>query len=86
VISRADSVALVMDCFSDGLVVVNPENWRAAAQLNEEMADVIEARATPIELPGTLGILAFRWQNSSDHAPPAACTAIPGFDAPSTKG
>jgi hypothetical protein len=82
VISRADSVALVMDCFPDGLVVVNPEYWRDEEELNNEMANMIEARATPIELPGPLGMLAFRWRNASSEEPPAACATIPGFDAP----
>ena len=86
VISRAESVALVMECFPDGLVVVNPENWRSGAQLNDAMADVIEARAKPIELPSGLGILAFRWQNPTNDEPPARCSAIPGFDAPATTG
>jgi hypothetical protein len=81
VISRAASVTLVMECFPDGLVVVNPEYWRSEAELNNEMADVIVARATPIELPSTLGMLAFKWHNATDDAPPPACAAIPGYEA-----
>jgi hypothetical protein len=85
VISRAASVALVMDCFPDGLIVVNPEYWRSEEDLTNAMADVITARATPIELPDTLGMLAFRWDNPVDDAP-AACTVIPGYDAPPATG
>jgi 4-amino-4-deoxy-L-arabinose transferase-like glycosyltransferase len=85
VISRADSVALLMECFPDGLVVVNPEYWRAAEELNDEMAGVIEARATPIELPAGLGILAFRWQTPIADPPPAACARVPGYEADKIK-
>ena len=80
VISRAASVALVMQCFPDGLVVVNPEYWRDEGELNNEMANVIEARAAPIQLPGALGILAFRWQSRMEDPVPPACARIPGYE------
>ena len=48
-----------------GVVVSNVYRWRFGPQLDDEVADVIEAKATKIELPPSSRITAYRWGAAS---------------------
>jgi hypothetical protein len=87
VISRPESLELILSCYSKGLLVTDTlKGWGAPTVIDEANADLIARRMTPIELPSRTHIKAFQWQNATGAAPPAACAAIPGFGPPATTG
>lgn len=72
VISEPASLMLIMSCFEKGVIVSNVYRWRLDPQLDDEMADVIEATAVPVELPPSSRMTAFRWENAAASASSAA--------------
>ena len=65
VVSEPESIDLIMSCFEKGVIVSNVYRWRFGPQLDDEVADVIEAKATKIELPPSSRITAYRWGAAS---------------------
>jgi hypothetical protein len=82
IVSTPESVALIMDCFPDGLIVTSTHRWRVSHQLDDAIADLIVRRAVPIELPRASQIMAFRWERTPDVAP-AACADLPALQGDS---
>jgi hypothetical protein len=83
VISRPESLELILDCYPSGVLVTDTiKGWRAPTVIDDQTANLIVARTNPVELPAGSKLMAFQWQTSVDDAPPAACAAIPGFNAP----
>ncbi len=81
VIGGAESLARLMACYPDGLVLTHANHWgrdqfytmdRAAAQL-------ILQRMEPVELPGGIPLRVFRWQDAGRAAAAgdAACPVLP---------
>jgi hypothetical protein len=79
VVSTPESVALIMDCFPDGLLVTSKPRWRVAHQLDDAVADYVTRRAVPIELPKGPQIMAFRWERPPAAVVPPACAALPSM-------
>jgi 4-amino-4-deoxy-L-arabinose transferase-like glycosyltransferase len=75
VISTPGSVQLILDCFSDGLIVSGEWHWRNAAELEDAVANLIAARATRLDLKAR-GIVAYAWRRSDDAARPARCDRL----------
>jgi hypothetical protein len=83
VISRPESLELILDCYPTGVLVTDTiKGWRAPTVIDEATSDVIARRMTPIELPSRLHIKAFYWRRPPGEESPSACAAIPGFDGP----
>jgi hypothetical protein len=83
VVTRPESLELILDCYPDGVLVTDTiKGWRAPTVIDEQTANLIVSRMTPIELPGRLHIKAFYWHTAPGREHLAACAAIPGFDAP----
>ncbi len=61
VVSEPSSIELIMSCFEKGVIVSNVYRWRFGPQLDDEVADVIEANATKVDLPPSSMITAYRW-------------------------
>jgi hypothetical protein len=59
----ADGSALqeIVSCNDSGVVVVDRRNWRVAAGVNDEAADVIERNMNRVEIPQEWGMLIYRW-------------------------
>ncbi|MGI9418371.1 MAG: hypothetical protein ACR2RA_11095, partial [Geminicoccaceae bacterium] len=72
VVSEPASVELIMSCFEKGVIVSNVYRWRFSPQLDDEVADLIEERATRVDLPPSSMITAYRWENDAASDPPAA--------------
>ncbi|MEM8949946.1 MAG: hypothetical protein AAGC99_11510 [Pseudomonadota bacterium] len=68
VVSEPESIDLIMSCFEKGVIVSNVYRWRFGPQLDDEVADVIEARATKIDLPPSSRITAYRWDAAASGA------------------
>lgn len=77
VVSTAESVERIMDCFPDGLLLTNTKKWRDPTQLSNQVADLIESRGEQIDMPKASRIVAFRWQRPEGPAPDADCSSLP---------
>jgi hypothetical protein len=66
IISTAESLKLVMECFPDGLIVAHRRGWKHPGRLNQETASIIENLAQPIPLPEKWNLIAYKWENSVD--------------------
>jgi hypothetical protein len=75
VISTPASVEWIMDCYDDGLIVSSDLRWRSPSQLDDEVANLIAARAKPVELEAP-GVLAYVWQRPDEAARPSTCAAL----------
>jgi hypothetical protein len=77
VVGAADSVGKILECYSDGVVVVEAGHWRSPLFVTDEAADVIEAATEPIaEIPPQSQIKAFRWQHSPESQS-ERCSSLP---------
>lgn len=83
VISEPASVELIMSCFEKGVIVSNVYRWRFDPQLDDEVADLIEARAEKVDLPESSMITAYRWgaASTSSAASGASTDAANGSPA-----
>ena len=68
VISEPASLELIMSCFEKGVIVSNVYRWRFGPQLDDEVADIIESRATKLDLPPSSMMTAYRWDNGAEGA------------------
>lgn len=75
VISTPESVRLMIACFPTGLFVTDLRNWRSGTGVVPEVADLIEAETTPIEVPAR-GVRAFHWQHPEPLALKDGCEAL----------
>jgi hypothetical protein len=77
VIGTSESVALIMDCYPDGLIVSSGVSWRDPVVLDDAVANLVEAAAEEVELPA-FGIKAYAWQQPDDARRTQACARLPG--------
>lgn len=66
IITSAESLQLVMECYPDGLVVAHQRGWKHPGRLNEASALIIKQLAQPIPLPKKWNLVAFKWKHSVD--------------------
>ena len=62
VVSQAASLELILNCYPDGVIIVDSEIWRRPNRVGDVAADLIEQRTTRIDLPTTPRIKLFRWE------------------------
>jgi hypothetical protein len=78
VISRPESLALILDCYRNGVLVTDTlKGWRAPTVIDDATADVIARHLIAIDLPSQTHIKAFYWQTPADEERPAACASLP---------
>jgi hypothetical protein len=76
VISTPESLALIMDCYPDGLILASVARWRHPVQLDDAVADLITARAEQLD-PPTTGLQAYVWRRGDDARRSEACARLP---------
>jgi hypothetical protein len=76
VIGRPESLALILDCYPDGLLVVDAGRWRNPAQLDHAVADLTEARTEEVEL-SAVGMHAYVWRQRDDTRRAEVCANLP---------
>jgi hypothetical protein len=76
VVSRAASLDLILDCYRDGVIIVDTEIWRKPNRVGDQLANLIEQRTTRIDLPTTPRIVLFRWEQPGAEVP-ADCGDLP---------
>jgi 4-amino-4-deoxy-L-arabinose transferase-like glycosyltransferase len=76
VVSKAASLELILDCYRDGVIIVDTEIWRQPNRVGDVAADLIEQRTTRIDLPTTPRIKLFRWERSGSEIP-EGCADLP---------
>ena len=82
VISRPESVELIMACYPDGLLLTNTNKWRHPAQLDNQVADLFERYAEPVEVPRGSRIVAYAWGQTDIDPPPDGCPPPSSLRAP----
>jgi 4-amino-4-deoxy-L-arabinose transferase-like glycosyltransferase len=75
-ISKADSLERILDCYRGGLFITDRYYWRNPPLMSDNIAEVIESRVIPIDLPAAPGVRAFRWQRPNGTVP-AYCASLP---------
>jgi hypothetical protein len=63
-ISTPESIASVIGCYPDGVILVSDERWRSYIGLSDQAADTIERLATPSQ-PTIPGFRLFTWQGQA---------------------
>jgi 4-amino-4-deoxy-L-arabinose transferase-like glycosyltransferase len=76
VIAAAESLALIMDCYQDGLIVADDSRWDNRAQVSDGVIQLISARAEELELPA-VAMHAFVWRQPEDARRAEACARLP---------
>jgi hypothetical protein len=76
VIATPESVALIMDCYPDGLIVSSGYVWRDPAVLDDAVANLIEAAAEEVKLPA-FNMKAYVWRQPDDARRMQACARLP---------
>jgi hypothetical protein len=82
VVSTPESVELIMACYPNGLLLTNTSKWRNPAQIDNQVADLIERHAEPVEVPRGSRIVAFTWGQTDIEVPQDACAPLSGLRAP----
>jgi hypothetical protein len=82
VVSSPESVELIMACYPNGLLLTNTNKWRNPAQIDNQVADLIEHHARPVDVPRGSRIVAFAWGQTDINVPPDACASISALRAP----
>ncbi len=80
VIATPESLALIMDCYPDGLIVADYGRWGNPAQLDDTVADLVEARAEEVEVQAA-GMLAYVWRQPDDARRAETCVSLPAHVA-----
>lgn len=75
VIGNVGSLALILDCYRDGLVVGDATDYGVPWGLNREMIALLEARADPVPLPPA--IWGFHWSHGDAFVAPGHCARMP---------
>jgi hypothetical protein len=76
VITTPASLALIMDCYPDGLIVADDSRWDNRAQVSDAVIQLIRARAEEVELPA-VAMHAFVWRQPDDARRAEACARLP---------
>jgi 4-amino-4-deoxy-L-arabinose transferase-like glycosyltransferase len=76
VIGTAESLALIMDCYPEGLIVADDSRWNNRAQVSDAVIRLVESRAEEVELPA-VAMRAYVWRRLDDGRRPEACARLP---------
>jgi hypothetical protein len=82
IVSSAESLELIMACYPNGLLLSPEFNWRNPAQLDGDVADLVERHAKPVEMPRGSRIVAFAWGETDIAAPQDGCPPLASLRAP----
>ena len=77
IISRHESVELLIRCFSKGFIVGPLEHWGSPILIDTEVQAVVRAYAQPIEVPKASHLYAWGWNRPAELVKPAACGTLP---------
>jgi hypothetical protein len=71
-----------MACYPDGLLLTNTNKWRNPAQLDNQVADLFERFAEPVDVPRGSRIIAYAWGQTDIDPPPGGCPPLSSLRAP----
>lgn len=80
-ISSPGSLASIMECFPDGLVVAEAHVWGWRGGVPAETVEFIESNMRPVPLPEDARIKAYRWHTTSP-TPVRGCEEITSVGSP----
>jgi hypothetical protein len=86
VLTTPESLALIMDCYPDGLIVADAARWRNRAQIDDAVIHLIQARAEEVNLAAA-AMHAYFWRQPDDARRNEACARLPaGMSDDATTG
>jgi hypothetical protein len=63
IVSRPESLDLVMKCRDTGLLIVESHHWRNGWAVVNDTADFIESRMEPVPMPPAAKLLVYKWNS-----------------------
>jgi hypothetical protein len=75
-IGTAESLALIMDCYPEGLIVADDSRWNNPAQVSDAVIRLVEGRAEEVELPAA-AMRAYVWRQPDNARRSEACARLP---------
>ncbi len=78
VVSTAQSLEQILECYPSGLVLVEKYHWRKRWAVTPDAADFLTRHTDSLALPPAWRMLAFRWQHGAQRRRPADC--LPGSE------
>jgi hypothetical protein len=85
VIAQIGSLNQVIDCYPEGLFVLNSGQWNRPHLFSPEVRDLLLARTEPVPLPPRTRVTAFTWRHAPDVTPPPACADLPSLPGPAAR-
>jgi hypothetical protein len=76
VITTPESLALIMDCYPDGLIVADAARWHNRLQVDYAVIGLIQARAEEVDLRAA-AMHAYFWRQPDDARRAEACARLP---------
>ena len=76
VIGTAESLALILNCYPEGLIVADDSRWNNRAQVSDAVIRLVESRAEELELPAA-AMRAYVWRQPDDGLRSEACARLP---------
>jgi hypothetical protein len=76
VITTAESLALIMDCYPDGLIVADAVRWHNPLQVDDAVIGLVQARAEEVDLRAA-AMHAYFWRQPDDAGRAEACARLP---------
>ncbi len=80
-ITTAESVEQLIECFPRGIVVGPIEGWGSPILINEAVQAVLSAHAKPIDVPKESHLYAWGWTHEPRETPPSYCSDLGRFSA-----
>jgi hypothetical protein len=85
VIAAPESLALIFDCYPQGLLLLASRQWDRDHIFSEALRRLIQDRTEPLRLPGRARVTAYAWNRPEGASRPAACAGLPRLPGPGAK-
>ncbi len=85
VISKAESVKRLIDCFPSGFVVGPVKDWGNPILISDEIQDILKRYAEPIDVPKRSYLYAWGWDHAPPEPRPSYCAGLERFSGRKTR-
>ena len=75
-ITTPESLAVIMDCYPNGLIGADANRWNNPAQVDDAAVRLVEARAEELKLSAA-AMYAYVWRQPDDARRAEACARLP---------
>jgi hypothetical protein len=85
VIAQVASLERVIDCYPEGLFVLNSSQWNRPHLFSPEVRELLLARTESVALPPRTRVTALTWKHAPGTVPPAGCADLPPLPGPAAR-